>query len=75
MCAVLVGSVGQPRDGDSRAGWALWDPDSRVIEFHRTPYPALQAAKDIVAADLPIEAALRLLDEPTTLEFLKTVGF
>lgn len=74
VCAVLVGSVGQPRDGDWRAGWTLWDSDTRVVEFRRVVYPALQAAQDIVAADLPVESALRLLDPAAAMEFRRMIG-
>lgn len=74
VCAVLVGSVGQPRDGDLRAGWTLWDSDTRIVEFRRTAYPALEAAQAIIAADLPIESALRLLDEPSARGFRQMTG-
>ena len=74
ICAVLVGSVGQPRDGDLRAGWTLWDSDTRVVEFHRTAYPALEAAQQIIAADLPVESALRLLDEGSARDFRRMIG-
>jgi len=74
VCAVMVGSVGQPRDGDLRAAWTLWDSDSRVVEFHRAAYPANEAAQAIVAADLPVESALRLLDPAAALTFRRMVG-
>jgi diadenosine tetraphosphatase ApaH/serine/threonine PP2A family protein phosphatase len=74
VCAVMVGSVGQPRDGDLRAGWSLWDSDTRVLEFRRTEYPALEAAQDIIAADLPVESALRLLDADSAREFRRMIG-
>lgn len=32
------GSVGQPRDGDTRARWAMLDTDARVVVFQATPY-------------------------------------
>lgn len=73
-CAVVVGSVGQPRDGDLRAGWVLWDSDTRVMEFRRTVYPALEAAQAIVAADLPIESAMRLLDDDAVRDFRRMTG-
>lgn len=43
ICAVAVGSVGQPRDRreedwDLWATWVLWDRDARVIEFRITSY-------------------------------------
>jgi diadenosine tetraphosphatase ApaH/serine/threonine PP2A family protein phosphatase len=74
VCAVMVGSVGQPRDGDLRAAWTLWDSDTRVLEFRHSEYPALTAAHDIVAADLPVESALRLLDVDSAREFRRMIG-
>lgn len=74
VCAVMVGSVGQPRDGDLRAAWVLWDSDSRVLEFRHTAYPALTAAREIIAADLPVESALRLLDGEAARDFRRMLG-
>lgn len=54
------GSVGQPRDGDWRAAFALFDTEAQVVHFHRTPYN-LKAAQDrIFAANLPARLATRL---------------
>ena len=54
------GSVGQPRDGDWRAAFALFDTDAQIVYFHRTPYN-LKAAQDrIFAAKLPPRLATRL---------------
>ncbi len=54
------GSVGQPRDGDWRAAFALYDTDAQIVHFHRTPYN-LKAAQDrIFAAKLPPRLATRL---------------
>jgi predicted phosphodiesterase len=54
------GSVGQPRDGDWRAAFALFDSEAQVVHFHRTPYN-LKAAQDrIFAAQLPPRLATRL---------------
>jgi diadenosine tetraphosphatase ApaH/serine/threonine PP2A family protein phosphatase len=54
------GSVGQPRDGDWRAAFALFDTNAQVVHFHRTPYN-LKAAQDrILAAKLPPRLATRL---------------
>ncbi|HLV88630.1 MAG TPA: metallophosphoesterase family protein [Candidatus Sulfotelmatobacter sp.] len=54
------GSVGQPRDGDWRAAFALYDTDEQVVHFHRTPYN-LKAAQDrIFKAKLPPRLATRL---------------
>jgi predicted phosphodiesterase len=54
------GSVGQPRDREPRAGWALLEPDVRVT-FRRSEYdiPRMQAA--VAAAGLPPELGERLL--------------
>jgi len=54
------GSVGQPRDGDWRAAFGLFDTEAQVMHFHRTPYN-LKAAQDrIFAANLPARLATRL---------------
>jgi predicted phosphodiesterase len=54
------GSVGQPRDGDWRAAFGLYDTDAQIFQFHRTPYN-LKAAQDrIFDAKLPPRLATRL---------------
>jgi diadenosine tetraphosphatase ApaH/serine/threonine PP2A family protein phosphatase len=54
------GSVGQPRDGDWRAAFGLFDTEAMVVHFHRTPYN-LKAAQDrIFEARLPARLATRL---------------
>jgi diadenosine tetraphosphatase ApaH/serine/threonine PP2A family protein phosphatase len=60
--AVLVnpGSVGQPRDGDTRASFAIVDLTARTATFHRLPYPVEQAARAILDAGLPASLADRL---------------
>ncbi len=62
-CMYLVnpGSVGQPRDGDSHAAYAIYFPLDRVVEFRRVPYDAAAAAEKIRAAGLPDSLASRLL--------------
>lgn len=54
------GSVGQPRDGDARAGYAVLDLAARTMTWHRVPYdiPVTQAA--MRAADLPARLVDRL---------------
>jgi predicted phosphodiesterase len=54
------GSVGQPRDGDWRAAYALFDSDAQVIHFHRAPYNLKSAQDRIFAAKLPPRLATRL---------------
>lgn len=57
---VNPGSVGQPRDGDWRAGFAVFDTDASLLTFCRVPYN-LQSAQDrILAANLPPRLATRL---------------
>ena len=54
------GSVGQPRDGDWRAAFALYDTDANVVHFYRTPYNLKDAQDRIFAAKLPSRLATRL---------------
>jgi len=54
------GSVGQPRDGDWRAAFALYDTEAQVVYFHRTPYDLKGAQDRIFAAKLPPRLATRL---------------
>jgi predicted phosphodiesterase len=54
------GSTGQPRDGDSRAGVAIYDLEARVVEYWRIPYDVAGAQSRIVAAGLPEVLATRL---------------
>jgi diadenosine tetraphosphatase ApaH/serine/threonine PP2A family protein phosphatase len=57
---VNVGSVGQPRDRDPRAAYAVWDVEAGRVELRRVPYD-VQAARDkILAAGLPRFLADRL---------------
>ena len=57
---INVGSVGQPRDGDSRAAYALWEPSTRKISFRRLEYDVQAAQERIRAAGLPERLASRL---------------
>jgi diadenosine tetraphosphatase ApaH/serine/threonine PP2A family protein phosphatase len=54
------GSVGQPRDGDWRAAFALFDSERRVVTFHRVPYDLRAAQERIFAANLPARLGTRL---------------
>ena len=56
----IVGSVGQPRDGNNAACYALFDPDRERLTFYRVPYDHGRAAQKILAAGLPRRLALRL---------------
>ena len=57
---VNVGSVGQPRDRDSRAAYAVWDLDGRRVAVRRVAYDVAAARGKIVAAGLPRPLADRL---------------
>ena len=54
------GSVGQPRDGDVRAGFALVDDDAGTVELRRVDYPVALAQQAIRDAGLPLALATRL---------------
>ena len=50
---VNVGSVGQPRDRDPRASYAVWDVDDRRVHVRRVPYDTAAARAKIASAGLP----------------------
>jgi predicted phosphodiesterase len=54
------GSVGQPRDRDPRAAYALYSPEERTVEYRRVAYDIDHAAAKIRAAGLPEFLAVRL---------------
>lgn len=54
------GSIGQPRDGDWRAAFALFDSEQRVVTFFRVPYDIRAAQGKILSAGLPARLATRL---------------
>lgn len=47
------GSVGQPRDGDPRAAWALLDPASGTVVFRRTSYDVPETQRRMRRLALP----------------------
>jgi diadenosine tetraphosphatase ApaH/serine/threonine PP2A family protein phosphatase len=57
---INVGSVGQPRDGDWRASYALWNPETRDVVARRVEYDLLTAQRKILDAGLPEVLARRL---------------
>jgi predicted phosphodiesterase len=57
---VNPGSVGQPRDGDWRAAFALYDSDAHIVTFCRVPYNLKRAQDRILDANLPPRLATRL---------------
>lgn len=59
---VNPGSVGQPRDRDRRAAFALYDSRKQEVRFYRVPYDIKRAQERILQAGLPEVLALRLED-------------
>jgi len=57
---VNPGSVGQPRDGDPRAAYAIADTTQKRIELFRLTYPVEQAQAKVIKAGLPEVLAQRL---------------
>lgn len=56
------GSVGQPRDNDWRAAFAVFDTERRTITFRRVPYDLTASQGRILMAGLPERLAERLRD-------------
>jgi diadenosine tetraphosphatase ApaH/serine/threonine PP2A family protein phosphatase len=57
---VNCGAVGQPRDGDPRAAYAVYDSSARTLTLARTPYDVDRAQARIRQAGLPDVLARRL---------------
>jgi diadenosine tetraphosphatase ApaH/serine/threonine PP2A family protein phosphatase len=54
------GSIGQPRDGDPRAAFGIYDSSERAFRLQRVPYDVHSAAQRIIDAGLPKSLANRL---------------
>ena len=57
---VNPGSVGQPRDGDPRASYAILDPEAGTIEWHRVAYDIGAVQAQMREAGLPASLSARL---------------
>jgi predicted phosphodiesterase len=57
---INTGSVGQPRDGDSRAAYCIYDIERNVVEQRRVPYDIAITQRKIIQAGLPSLLAERL---------------
>ena len=55
------GSAGQPRDGDWRAAFAIYDEERALFTWHRTPYDVSRTQESIHRAGLPDFLAIRLV--------------
>jgi|YelNatPaOPRAMG01_1025707.scaffolds.fasta_scaffold01042_13 diadenosine tetraphosphatase ApaH/serine/threonine PP2A family protein phosphatase len=56
------GSVGQPRDRDPRAAYAIYDTETEIWEQHRVPYDIAAVQQRIHDAGLPERHAMRLAE-------------
>jgi diadenosine tetraphosphatase ApaH/serine/threonine PP2A family protein phosphatase len=56
------GSVGQPRDNDPRAAFAIYDDDAQIVTFYRVDYDIRLAQMRILQAKLPERLAQRLIE-------------
>ena len=54
------GGVGQPRDGDPRASYAIYDSETRIVKLHRIPYDVAATQDRMMAKGLPVRLAVRL---------------
>jgi diadenosine tetraphosphatase ApaH/serine/threonine PP2A family protein phosphatase len=57
----VIGSVGQPRDHNPAACYAIFDTARHVLTYMRVPYDIEAAARKIIEAGLPMVLGLRLL--------------
>ena len=57
----IVGSLGQPRDRNPEACFAIFEPGAEVLTFHRTAYDHFTAAEKVRRAGLPEDLANRLI--------------
>ena len=58
---VNVGSVGQPRDGDPRASFVIFDTDLHQLQYVRIQYDVEKTFQEILQKELPAFLAMRLL--------------
>jgi len=54
------GGVGQPRDGDPQASYAIYDSEARIIRLHRLPYDINATQARMMEKGLPVRLAMRL---------------
>ena len=59
---INIGSVGQPRDGDWRACYVIYDTDHKLVVFRRIPYDIHKAQQKILDAGLPEMLAERIAE-------------
>jgi diadenosine tetraphosphatase ApaH/serine/threonine PP2A family protein phosphatase len=59
---INIGSVGQPRDGDWRAAYAIYDTEQKLVTIRRVEYDIATTQKKILAAGLPPMLAERIAE-------------
>jgi predicted phosphodiesterase len=57
---INAGSVGQPRDGDNRAKYVIFDTSKNILDVRYVPYDIASVVRKIIAAGFPEIHALRL---------------
>lgn len=57
---INTGSIGQPRDGDPRASFGIYDSEESIFEIRRVSYDVQKAAQKILRSGLPARLADRL---------------
>jgi len=57
---VNPGGVGQPRDGDPRASYAIYDSDSGVVRIYRVEYDISATQVEMAKKNLPVRLIVRL---------------
>ena len=55
-----IGSIGQPRNSDPRASFAIYDSDAQTVSRYRIPYDIATAQQKVLDAGLPERLATRL---------------
>lgn len=64
------GSVGQPRDFDPRASYAMFDQKEKFVEFRRVSYPHYETAEDLLSLGYSDSLADRLFSANTSTRYM-----
>jgi diadenosine tetraphosphatase ApaH/serine/threonine PP2A family protein phosphatase len=59
---VNPGGVGQPRDGDPRASYAIYESEGRIMRLYRIPYDIGATQDRMMRAGLPVRLVTRLAE-------------
>lgn len=57
---INTGGLGQPRDGDPRASYAIYDSETKQVKLYRVAYDIRDTQDRMVAAGLPLRLVVRL---------------